>query len=411
MHGHGANRGRQGLGALQPFSPSSIFTRDITAAALAGDQTFAHRIANQFSYANKSYSYNGEAPPKFFGYSGEGYGGNAEGNQAVINLKSFSPALFVVPAGQATQKVTYVNSSKEPQAPGAAGNLQSYCEAVPMPTLSKIPSGVVTAEGTDKHCIVWQPSTGRMWEFWKLEGTEGAWTFQYGGYIGADSPGSGFKRVGEWNGIFLPVEGATWGARACGLACFGGVITIQDIVEALQGKAIGHALGVNLPVTENATRPPADRHDSQSHTPEKLADNITANPAFGFVDQVPEAAWFRFHPESRAAEFAALKGKLIPEALYEAARKYGVFVNDSSATASFQLQSPVHYASPYAWERVNPFAGTTSGSAAYAYANSLATEAMTDATLPVVTQPPSGTTSLVFGLPVKELQLIEAFSS
>ena len=79
----------------------------MTAAALAADQTFAHRLGNQLSYGNTHYSYDGKAAPSFFGYEGLGYGGLAEGFQAVVNLKSFTQPLFVVGPEGKSQVVNY----------------------------------------------------------------------------------------------------------------------------------------------------------------------------------------------------------------------------------------------------------------------------------------------------------------
>ena len=172
----------QEKGPLIIGAPTSIFYRKVTALSPASNQVPALKIANQLSYGNSNYSYNGEPAPNFYGYSGVGIGPQNARTEAEIKQWTF--AVFVVPGNQPTQKVTFVNEGREPRAPGASSNLQSYFEAVPMPEIGKVPSGRLNPEtGTDQYLCVWQPNTNKMWEMWRLREEGGEYSFQYGGFI------------------------------------------------------------------------------------------------------------------------------------------------------------------------------------------------------------------------------------
>jgi hypothetical protein len=392
---------------LSPFAPGGIFTRDMTSHALAASQVFARQLGNQLSYANPLYSYDGKPAPSFYGYAGIGYGQNTNGFQTVANIQTFTPALFIVPAGHPTEAVTYVNSLGEAQPPGAGHNLQASFEAVPVPILAKVPSGRLTAEGTDKECVIWQPSTGKMWEMFRLEGKPGAWTFQYGAFIGPGSTHGANGAPGEWDGIFGAGEGGQiYGARASGLAAIGGSISLQDLVEVLRGGPIRHALSLSLPVTENAHVAPATRNDSIANVPEKHEG--AANPAYPRVDQVPEGSWFTFPAASKPGDFGITGALAI--AVFEAIRVYGVFINDGSGACSFSIESPVSLGSPYCYAKVNPFAGATEAQPGYVYANTIAPGSWADATLPTLQERITGTASIWMKMPWKELQLLEPFA-
>lgn len=46
-----------------------------------------------------------------------------------------------------------------------------------------MPSGLRPAAGTDRHAVVYQPSTDRMWEFWLLERDGKRWKAGAAGYF------------------------------------------------------------------------------------------------------------------------------------------------------------------------------------------------------------------------------------
>ncbi len=328
--------GGVGVGPLI-LAPNNVFSRNVTALAAAEDQTPAKRAANQLEYSHAAYSYNGEPAPKFYGYEGIGYGTSLNPK---ANITTFTPSLFVVPGTTPTQKVTYVNPAGEPQPPGTATNLQGTWENVPMPDVTKVPAGALVAGGTDKELAVWRPSTDEYWEFFKLEGEPGAYKAHYGGYI---------PEVSKWNGIFPHL----WGARACSLMLMGGVITMQDLFEVLQGKKIKHALALVLYVTKaGGPVPPATRCDEEENT---VAEHEgQPNPAKGTVDAVAEGTRLRLPPTAKPGEYGLTK--LLEVAVFEMAREYGIIVVDQGSV-QFDIECPVASGSPYAFNVYNPLAG------------------------------------------------------
>ncbi len=84
-----------------------------------------------------------------------------------INTTSYSVPIYTVPATQPTVAVE-LDHAPEPALSGA-------WSAVPLPSSAK------PASGTDGDLVVWQPSSGRMWEFWRLVHRSGGWSATWGG--------------------------------------------------------------------------------------------------------------------------------------------------------------------------------------------------------------------------------------
>lgn len=373
-----------------PFALNNIFERDVTGLALAEDQTPAKKIANQLNYNNEAYEH-------WYGYTGPAF---ATGEITKANIASFTPTVFIVPYNETTQKITFIKEGGEPQPAGESSNLQSYFEKVPVPDVTKVPGGAIVAEGTDKHiCILRYNLDGtiELWECWKLEGTPGSYTMRYGGYI---------RNTREWNGIFPN----NWGARATSLALTGGLITQQDLVEVLSGGSIKHALLMTIAVTD-APGPiaPATRQDRQVNVPELHEGK--ANPAYPNVDAVAEASWFRFPKSSSPSEFG-MTG-LLEKAIYEAIRKYGVFVGDGN-TCRFVIESPLSSGSKYSYNKVFPLAGAPAvnlapfgSGASFTYAQGLA-----DYKLPLFSEKLYGSSGSIFSKqPWQNLELLAPRSS
>lgn len=134
-----------------------------------------------------------------------------------IDTSSYSVPVYVVGASQPTQHVTL-----DVWAP----DLQAEFNAVP------IPSTAQAAAGTDEHMTVWQPSTDRMWEFWKMHKESDGWHAQWGGEGDNVSTNPGyFTHSGVTN---------NWGATATGLPLLGGLVTEAD----LQRGYINHVLAM-----------------------------------------------------------------------------------------------------------------------------------------------------------------------
>ncbi len=94
--------------------------------------------------------------------------------------------IYTVPADQPTVRVTLKG--------GQAAALQEAWDAVPLPPNAQ------PAAGTDGHLVVWQPSTNRLWEFWRLvHGTEG-WYASWGGAMQKVWSNPGVYGPQAWSG-------------------------------------------------------------------------------------------------------------------------------------------------------------------------------------------------------------------
>jgi hypothetical protein len=214
----------------------------------------------------------------------------------VINTTKWSAPVYVVAANAPTIALIG-QSSICPRPEGIFSGFQAQIEAVPLPTEA------LPAAGTDKEVIVWQPSTGHLWELWRVLKESGRWTACWGGEI-ADAYTS--------EGIFP----APFGAGASGLSLLGGQIHLED----LEHGAINHALEVSVPETAHSGFVwPADRTDGTSSS----------------ADAIPEGTRFRLNPK---LDLSALH--LSPAALEiaTAITRYGMIVGDTAGTVALQAQ-------------------------------------------------------------------------
>ena len=97
-----------------------------------------------------------------------GYDG---GFRPTINSTEFSAPVYTVSATQRRVPVALTGSRV------AFGSRISAMLAEGVP----IPDGAQPAAGTDRHLVVWQPSTDTMWEFFGAARTGGRWTTQWAG--------------------------------------------------------------------------------------------------------------------------------------------------------------------------------------------------------------------------------------
>ena len=168
-----------------------------------------------------------------------------------INTTKWSVPVYTVPADQPTVRVKLGGASPEPA-------LRSAWSAVPLP------SNAQPAAGTDKHLAVWQPSTGRLWEFWRLvHGAEG-WYASWGGAMQNVSSNPGVYGPEAW-----PGAKPWWGVWASSLSIVGGLITLED----LELGQIDHALLMSIPeVRAGVYASPAQRTDGKSTNPLSLPE-------------------------------------------------------------------------------------------------------------------------------------------
>lgn len=233
-------------------------------------------------------------------------------NVPSIDTTAWSVPVYTVPQGQPTVKVAL-----EPVSRSLA--LQAAWEAVPLP------AGARPATGVDKHLVVWQPSTDKLWEFWKLEHTIAGWRASWGGAIQSVSSNSGVYGPQSWSGAKTG-----WGASATSLSIAGGLITLED----LQRGAIGHALAMAIPAPRGGVyASPAQRTDGWSTAP----------------TSIPEGAHLRLDPNLDLASLHLPKMTLM---LAEAAQRYGIFVRDAAAKVVFYGQDPTPTGT-------NPYLGST----------------------------------------------------
>jgi hypothetical protein len=233
-----------------------------------------------------------------------------QGDQApFINTIAYSVPIYTVPADEPTVHITLDHTQSPPA-------LQVAWDAVPLPADAQ------PAAGTDKHLVVWQPSTDRLWEFWRLEQGPTGWRAAWGGAMRDVSTNSGVYGRKAW-----PGASPYWGAAASSLSVAGGLITLED----LELGQINHALAIGIPeVRAGVYASPAERTDGTSTSSLSL----------------PEGAHLRLDP---SLDLAALHLPRLTLMLAEAAQRYGIVVRDHTATVSFYAQDPTPTgANPYA---------------------------------------------------------------
>jgi len=152
---------------------------------------------------------------------------------ATLNVGSYSTPVYTVPADQPTVRVRDADDGfMEQPGPLAWGD-------VPLPPDAE------SADGEDRHLVVWQPSTDTMWEFWDLRRT----------------PEGPFNGVSTHPGV-LP---APYGATATGLPVIAGTILADDVARG----RIDHALALAIPEPRREwLTAPATRTDGWSTRPE-----------------------------------------------------------------------------------------------------------------------------------------------
>jgi hypothetical protein len=275
-------------GAFRFFSPTSVWNEPLAADAELDPsspeivEAFATEIAHEQQLANGPW----------------------------INTTSDSVPIYTVGPEQPAVPVTLTVT--EPA-------LAASWSEVPLPSTAQ------PAAGTDKILVVWQPSTDRMWEFWRLVHRASGWSAAWGGAIQRASIDPGVYGDEAWPGS-MP----WWGASASSLAIAGGLITFQD----LEHGRIEHTLAISIPNPRGGVHAlPAQRTDGQSER--RLA--------------LPEGARLRLDP---ALDLSALHLPPLALMLAEAAQRYGIIVRDRSSNVAFFGQDPSSLP-------VNPYLGPT----------------------------------------------------
>ena len=225
-----------------------------------------------------------------------------------INTTDFSVPIYTVPADQPTVPVRLASSFSAPA-------LQAAWNEVPMPAYAR------PSDDTDGILVVWQPSSDRIWEFWRLAKTDEGWKAAWGGAMQDASSNQGAYGPEAW-----PGARAWWGSSASSLSVAGGLITLED----LQHGRIDHALALAIPnVRADFFASPAQRSDGTSSSPLSL----------------PEGAHLRLDP---SLDLADLHLPHLTLMIAEAAQRYGIYVRDRARVTHFFAQDPTPTgANPY----------------------------------------------------------------
>jgi hypothetical protein len=226
-----------------------------------------------------------------------------------INTTSYSVPVYTVSVGRPTVSVQLDGTSN--------AALSAAWSAVPLPPDAQ------PAAGTDGALVVWQPSTDRLWEFWRLVHKAGGWHASWGGAMQNVSSDPGVYGPEAW-----PGAQSWWGVSASSLSLVGGLISLED----LELGQINHALAMSIPnVRAGVYSSPAQRSDGKSTDPLSL----------------PEGAHLRLNPN---LNLTALHLPRLTLMLAEAAQRYGIFIRDGAGCVTFYAQDPIPTGT-------NPYAG------------------------------------------------------
>lgn len=213
--------------------------------------------------------------------------------QPWINTTEYSTPVYTVPAGQPRVPVKL----DTPWVP----ELEQAWAGVP------IPPGAKPAAGSDKHMVIWQPSTDTMWEFWLAENRQDGWHARWGGRM---------LDVSRNPGHFT--DPTDWGATATSLPLLGGLMRIDE----LKAGVVDHALAFAIPDTRAEWfTSPAQRTDG----------NIRSTTA------IPEGAHFRLDPR---LDLDSMQMDPIVRTMARAAQRYGMVLRDKSGAVSFYAEDP-----------------------------------------------------------------------
>lgn len=215
-----------------------------------------------------------------------------------ISTTGFSTPLYTVPATEPLVRVHLANSDPA---------LQRAFDAVPLPAQAR------PAAGSDSQLTVWQPSSDRLWEFWRLARSGEAWQARWGGAMQHVSSNPGVFTSAAW-----PGANRHWGSTSTSLPLLGGLITLED----LRRGHVEHALALGFPMIERGVaRWPAQRTDGAAEGP--LA--------------IPAGTRFRLDPRLRLTE---LNLPPLVRMLAQAAQRYGIVVRDTSGVVDFYGEDP-----------------------------------------------------------------------
>jgi hypothetical protein len=189
--------------------------------------------------------------------------------------------------------------------------LQAAFDKVPLPPDAK------PSRGTDGHLTVYQPSTDKLWEFWRLHKGADGWTAGWGGAMQNVSKSPGYYTPQSW-----PGARPNWGSTASSLPVIAGTMLISE----LQRRDIPHALALSIP------RPQAGVWS----WPAQRTDGHSTDPAVP-----PEGAHLRIDPK---LDIDKLHLDPTVAAIAKAVQRYGMIVRDGTGHAiTLSAEDPTQY--------------------------------------------------------------------
>jgi hypothetical protein len=216
------------------------------------------------------------------------------GSGPYIQTDETSTPLYVVPREQPLRRVKLDAPKRSWDGP-----LRDAFAQVPLPDRAR------PAAGRDNHLTVWQPSTDRLWEFWRARRKVDGWHALWGGAIQDVSGSPGYYSDDSW-----PGARPSWGATATSLPVIGGTMRIDE----LRRGRIDHALAFNIPdARADLFAWPAQRSDGS-----------------GGVHLLPEGARLRLDPK---LDIANLNLPPMTRMMAEAAQRYGIVLRDRTHNA------------------------------------------------------------------------------
>lgn len=237
-----------------------------------------------------------------------------------LNTSEWSAPLYVVPGGQPMVPVAQYCSNGSPYSSGLASNVLAGG--------APIPADAHGSAGTDESASVYQPSTDRLWEFWRLQkDSNGNWVTCWAGRI------DGVSRSSGW----FPFP---YGSSASGSSHLGGVGRIEE----LQAGHIDHVLNLTLPDSATGPQIILNKNVIPANTP-GASNGISwpANRTDGKSTDslaIPEGLRFRLPANLDLNQY-----NLTPVArmIAVAAQKYGLVVIDGGGGVSIRLGDPTTY--------------------------------------------------------------------
>jgi hypothetical protein len=222
-----------------------------------------------------------------------------------INTWQYSTPVYTVPRRQRRVRVTLDNKATY------AASLRDAIASVPIPRKAR------PAHGSDRHMVIWQPSTDTMWEFWRMQRRRDGWHAQMAGRM---------DRVSRNPGYFSSDSGFAWGATATSLPLLGGLMRPDE----LRRGRIDHALALAIPKPRAGTW----------SLPARRTDGTVRDP-----NAIPLGARFRLDPDLDVSTLGLSRPM---RAMARAAQRYGIVVRDTAGTVAFYAEDPASVGrSPY----------------------------------------------------------------